>query len=476
MQIGPRPFIGALLLSPILALAWPASMHGQVAQAATGQNELAGFSRAIRDLTQRVSPAVVQVNVRGYGPVEADGRDVALIAPQRSTGSGVVVDPAGYIMTNAHVVRGAVSIQVIVGPAAGDRSSGTADPGSSVDASIIGIDAETDLALIKVDRAGMQALPFGDSDTLRQGDIVLAIGSPLGLRNSVSMGVVSAPARQMREGDSVAYIQTDASINRGNSGGALIDADGQLMGINTFILSQSGGSEGIGFAIPSNFVEDVYQQLRKRGHVHRGMIGATVQDITPTLATGLALASQSGVIVADVAPDGPARAAGLQEGDIVISLDGRPVGEARQFDLAFSRRQRGDLVPLGVLRGTRLVTLSVGVTEVQQDDDFLGSMVSPDKNLIARLGILCLEVDAGVNRLMPGLRRPDGLVVAAKSETGQGRYLDLQQGDVIHEVNVVPVTSLESFRRVIGEFKTGAAVVLLIERDGAFRYVSFQIE
>lgn len=476
MQIGPRSFTGMMLLSPILALATPASIHGQVARTPVGQSDLAAFSRAIRDLTQRVSPAVVQVNVRGYGPVEADGRDVALIAPQRSTGSGVVVDPAGYVMTNAHVVRGAVSIQVIVGPAAGDRPETTADTASPIDASIVGIDAETDLALIKVDRAGMQALPFGDSDTLRQGDVVLAIGSPLGLRNSVSMGVVSAPARLMRDGDAVAYIQTDASINRGNSGGALIDAEGQLMGLNTFILSQSGGSEGIGFAIPSNFVEDVYQQLRKRGHVHRGMIGATVQDITPTLAAGLGLTSQSGVIVADVAPDGPAKAAGLQEGDIVISLDDRPVAEARQFDLAFSRRQRGDLVSIRVLRGTRTVTLAVGVTEAQNDDDFLGNMVSPERNLISRLGILCLEVDANLSRLMPGLRRPDGLVVAAKSETGQGRYLDLQQGDVIHEVNVIPVTSLESLRRIIGEFKTGAPVVLLIERDGAFRYVSFQIE
>jgi serine protease Do len=471
-----RSFKHAMVASFILAVSVLTPVAAQTARPPAGQNELGSFSRAIRDLTQRVSPTVVQVNVNGYGPVEADGRDVALIAPQRSTGSGVVVDPQGYIVTNAHVVRGAVSIRVVVGAAEGGRSGAAADTASALDATVVGIDSETDLAVIKVDRAGMLALPFGDSDSLRQGDIVLAIGSPLGLRNSVSMGVVSAPARQMRENDPVAYIQTDASINRGNSGGALINADGQLMGINTFILSQSGGSEGIGFAIPSNFVEDVYQQLRKRGHVHRGIIGATVQDITPTLASGLNLARQSGVIVADVAAGGPAGTAGLQQGDIVLSLDDRALSDARQFELAFFRRQRGDVVSMRLLRGARMVTLQVAVTEAQDDDDFLQGLVSPEKNLIARLGIMCVEIEPSMTRMMPDLRRPDGLVVAAKSEVGQSRYLDLRQGDVIHEVNATPIASLETFRRLITEFKTGAAVVLLIERDGVLRYVSFEIE
>jgi serine protease Do len=219
----------------------------------------------------------------------------------------VVVDSDGYIMTNAHVVRGAVSVRVLLTPPeASGRSSTKVDRAAPIEASIVGIDRENDLALIKVNRRGLPSLPFGDSDTLRQGDIVLAIGSPLGLKNSVSMGVVSAPVRQVREDDPLTYIQTNASINPGNSGGALVNTEGKLMGINSFIITQSGGSEGVGFAIPCNMVQSVYQQLRKRGHVHRGQIGLAVQDITPVLAAGLDLPSQDGVIVADTEPEGPA--------------------------------------------------------------------------------------------------------------------------------------------------------------------------
>src|SRR5437667_2923947 len=213
------------------------------------QNALSEYSRSIRALTQRVSPAVVQVLVSGYGRAEEGSSDtVALITRQRSTGSGVVVDPNGYIVTNAHVLRGAVRVRVLV--------AGAKDPGAVADAKIIGLDQGTDLALIKVDRTGLSTLPFGDSDSLHQGDIVLAIGSPLGLKNSVSMGVVSAPARQINEDNPLAYIQTDASINPGNSGGALVNVEGRLVGINSFIFTQSGGSQGIGFAIPSNIVQN----------------------------------------------------------------------------------------------------------------------------------------------------------------------------------------------------------------------------
>src|SRR5207244_2792463 len=159
---------------------------------------------------------------------------------------------------------------------------------------IVGIDRETDLALLKIEQGGLSAISFGDSDTLRQGDIVLAIGSPLGLKNSVSMGVVSAPARQISEENRLAYIQTDASINPGNSGGALVNVDGKLMGINSFIYTQSGGSQGIGFAVPSNVVQNVYQQLKKKGHVHRGEVGVFVQDISPVIAAGLKLPQDYG--------------------------------------------------------------------------------------------------------------------------------------------------------------------------------------
>src|SRR3989475_10571 len=255
---------------------------------------LSDFSRSVRALTQKVAPAVVQVLVSGYGPSgEGEGQEVSLLSRQRSTGSGVIVDSGGYIITNAHVVRGAVNVRVLM------ASMKTPDSDAPVDATIVGIDRGTDLALLKVDRTGLPTLPFGDSDSLSQGDIVLALGSPLGLKNSVSMGVVSAPARQIGEDNPLAYIQTDASINPGNSGGALVSVEGRLMGINSFIYTQSGGSQGIGFAIPSNIVQNVYQQIKKQGHVHRGEVGVLVQSITPVLASALKLARSSGVLVTD---------------------------------------------------------------------------------------------------------------------------------------------------------------------------------
>jgi serine protease Do len=433
---------------------------------------LTEYSRSIRALTQKVSPAVVQVLVSGYGRADDGQSDtVSLITRQRSTGSGVVVDPTGYIITNAHVVRGAVRVRVLI--------PGAKDAGAVADAKIIGVDRGTDLALIKVDRTGLTTLRFGDSDALHQGDIVLAIGSPLGLKNSVSMGVVSAAARQINEDNPVAYIQTDASINPGNSGGALVNTEGRLMGINSFIFSQSGGSQGIGFAIPSNIVQNVYQQLKSKGHVHKGEIGVFVQDITPVMAAGLKLPRPTGAIVSDVETGSPAEKAGLRPRDIILSLDNRPVEYARDFELAFYRRLKGDNVSIKVLRDGKELAKPISIEVAEQEaeaDDALADAVKPEKNLIPRLGILCIEIDAKMAKILPDLRQADGLIVAAKSPEGQGRYIDLQPGDVIHTLNNQPVGSLETFRTVIDGLKTAEPVALLVERSGTFRYVAFEIE
>jgi serine protease Do len=204
---------------------------------------------------------------------------------------------------------------------------GTIAPsGNMLEASVVGIDRETDLAVIRVDRSDLVPLPLGDSDSLHQGQLVMAFGNPLGLENSVSMGVVSSVARQIKPDDTMIYIQTDAPINPGNSGGPLVDADGRVMGLNTFILSQSGGSEGLGFAIPSNIVRNVYQQIRQEGHVHRSEIGVYAQTITPQMAAGLQLGQDWGVLLSDVNPGGPGDVAGLQPGDIVLSLNGKTEG------------------------------------------------------------------------------------------------------------------------------------------------------
>jgi serine protease Do len=455
-------------------LALAALLVFQIAAAQSSKiDSLTDFSRSIRSLTQKVSPAVVQIVVSGYGSLEDnDSTQASALTRQRSTGSGVVVDSDGYIVTNAHVVRGAVKVRVLI--AAAKR----ADSGAPLDAKIIGIDRGTDLALIKVDRADLPVLPFGDSDTLRQGDLVLAVGSPLGLQNSVSMGVVSSPARQISEDNPLAYIQTDASINPGNSGGALINVDGQLMGINSFIYTQSGGSQGIGFAIPSKIVQNVYQQIKRKGHVHRGEVGVFVQDISPILAAGLNLPQDYGVIVTDVTPGGPADKAGIKTRDIISALDTKPIEFAREFELVFYRRQKGDQISVKIVREGRALpeAIVIEVAEPEDEGDALADSVKPETNLIPRLGILCVEIDAQIAKLLPDLRQPEGIIVAAKSPAGQGRYIDFEAGDVIHAMNDVPVGSLESFRDNVNKFKAGDPVVLLIERNGAFRYIAFEIE
>jgi serine protease Do len=463
-----KKVLGAVLFSAAVGTC------GQTAPAAppaASRGTLQEFSHSIRALTARVSPAVVQILVNGYGSAEEEvGRSVSTVARQRSTGSGVILSPDGYILTNAHVVRGAVRVRVLLGA----TSSQKAVP--PVEARIIGLDRDTDLALIKVDRTGLTSLRFADSDSLRQGDLVLAVGSPFGLQNSVSFGVVSSPSRALDDANPMVYIQTDASINPGNSGGALVNAEGSLVGINSFILTQSGGSEGVGFAIPSSIARSVYRQLKLRGHVHRGEIGVSVQTITPVLAEGLSLPRQQGVIVADVEPEGPAEVAGLRQGDIVLSFNGRDLADARQFEVGLWRMQRTDKVRLEVLRGTSHLTIAPAVRERESKDDPLADLASPEKHLIARLGILCIEIDKRVVQLIAGLRSQYGLIVAAKSPQGQAQYVDIQSGDVIHALNGLAMSSVEVFRKSIDELKPGSPVVLQVEREGRFQFLSFELE
>ena len=338
---------GAAVLLGTLAFAMSA-------QAASGKDLLHQMDSSVVSLVQQVSPSVVQVLVSGYGEVEQHGHtDTALIGRQRSLGSGFIVDPEGYIITNAHVVEGAVRVRVVlfssensISPHATLRSKPT-----TMDARVLGVHAETDLALLKIEASGLPALPFGRYQDVRQGQLVFAFGSPEGLANSVTSGVVSSIARQADPDRPMVYIQTDAPINPGNSGGPLVDVDGKVVGINTYILTEGGGNEGIGFAIPSSVVRRIYGQLRKQGHVHREEIGAAVQTITPTMASGLGLPQDYGVIVSDVVPKGPADAAGLKVKDVILTLDKRPVINVPQFAAAFQWREEPAPLELEVLRG-----------------------------------------------------------------------------------------------------------------------------
>ena len=259
------------------------------AQSATRPSALADLSGALEATAQTTSRAVVEVFTTSYTPAEGVvPRSADLVSTQRASGSGVVVDPQGFIITNAHVVRGAQRVRVEL-PPAGDGRSVLVGRGRIVTAEVVGLDLETDLAVLKVAEQNLPSLTFGDSDDLKAGQLVIALGSPLGLQHTVSLGVVSAVARQLEPESPMIYVQTDASINAGSSGGPLVDLRGRLVGINTLIASRAAGNEGLGFAAPSNIVRTVYEQIRKSGRVRRGDIGLRAQTLTPTLSAGLGL-------------------------------------------------------------------------------------------------------------------------------------------------------------------------------------------
>jgi serine protease Do len=450
---------------------------------AAGQSKapgLADLSKSLEDLAQRVSPSVVQIFVTGYAvPDDSDGTVTGDPVLERASGSGVIVDSDGYVVTNAHVVENATRIEVELPFASGGGNPGRSileRRGRLVGAQIVAVDEETDLAIIKVAAKTLPVLPFGDSDALRPGQLVLAFGSPLGLSSSVTMGVVSAVARQLTPEDPMIYIQTDAPINPGNSGGALVDTEGRLVGINTLIFSQSGGSEGIGFAAPSNIVRNVVAQITKFGRVRRGEIGVHAQTITPLLAEALGLKTDSGVILADVAEGSPAAAAGLKSGDIVLSMDGKPMENGRQFRINIYSRGAGEQLALDVRRGERQLSVRVPVVERRSGSGRLADLVGQQQAITA-LGITVLDLTATVAQILPDLRRDKGAVIARVSQDApysqQGR---LQPGDVVYELNGKTITSGADLRQVAATLKTPSAAVLLLEREGVLMYVSFRIE
>src|SRR5580704_11219436 len=447
--------------------------------AARKLDSLHDLSANLEALSHRVSRSVVQIFATGFALSESGepGGAAAMITRQRATGSGVILSSDGYILTNGHVVTNARRVRVRIateGPMAGHSKLEPA--GKILDARIVGIDRDTDLAVLKIEKTGLTALRLGDSDTLRQGQLVMAFGSPLGLENSLSMGVVSSAARQIKPDDSMIYIQTDAPINPGNSGGPLVDAEGDVMGLNTFIISQSGGSEGLGFAIPSNIIKNVFEQLRDAGHVHRGEIGVFVQTITPPLAAALTLPQDWGVMLSDVTPDGPADKAGLKSGDIVLSLNGKTMDSARQLDVNLYRYKLGDKVNVQVLRGDEKLTFPVAVSERDDDPQRFADMVDPVKNTVPQLGILGIAIDKNVTQLLPDLRRSIGIVVAARA--GESPYYgdSLNLGDVIYEVNGTPVSSVDALRAALDKLKENDPLALLVERDGRLMYITMQIE
>jgi serine protease Do len=436
---------------------------------------------SIESLVRRVTPSVVQVLVTGYGPLDEDqpGGDTGLvIGRQQSLGSGVIVEANGYIVTNAHVVSGAEHVRVIV-PATDSEDSPLHVLTSRVrsyEAHIVGISSDMDLAVLKIEATGLQPLPIAQYRDLRQGQMVFAFGNPEGLRNSVSIGVVSSVAREADPDNPMVFIQTDAAINPGNSGGALVNSLGELVGINTFILTQSGGNEGIGFAIPSSVVKFIYPQLIKYGHAQRGEIGIGVQSITPSLASGLGLKQDFGVIVADVLPGTPAEAAGVKIGDIVVSADGLPINTLPLFGMMLATRLPGTTIDVKLLRGDQMLALKIPVVPHSGNADQLTDLADPAKNLVPKLGILAITVNNDTVKALPDLRIPSGVVVAARAADQGASDNPLSTGDVIHSLNGKAVKSLEQLRTDLDAIKPGSAVVLQVERDGGLTFATFTLD
>ena len=472
-------------LVPSLALAWLATVAvtgqtaAQTAAPAVRQGDLKAISHTLEALSEQVAPAVVQVFAVGYSlPDGSTGDDKSLLSQERSTGSGVIVDASGYIVTNAHVVEGAHRVQVQIQTARrpGQRSILSPRP-RVLNAKIVAEDDETDLAILKVEETGLPALPIADSDTVKPGELVLAFGSPMGLDSSVTLGVVSAVARQLEADDPMIYIQTDASINPGNSGGPLVDTEGRMVGINTLILSQSGGNEGLGFAAPSNIVKNVFEQVREYGHVRRGEIGVRAQTITPTLAEGLHLTRDWGVVLGDVVPEGPAARAGLQVGDIVVALDGKAMENGRQLQVNLYGRSIGETVTVRVLRGDRTLDLPVVVVERTDDPNRFAGLVKPEDQIIPRLGILAIELTRDLEDLLPDLRASAGVIVALTTHDVPPEWEgELKPGDVIHAANGTPIKTMADLRAALALVKSGGALTLQVEREGAMRYVAGRID
>src|SRR5260370_36924831 len=401
--------------------------HGQTRHTgvATDKSVTARPSNFLRELdtsleavVAKVSPAVVQIVVTGYGPLEDHGHtNTAVIVREHAIGSGVIVDPDGYIMTNAHVVEGAQRIRVILPPPPTDSPLEPQPVRATqiLDAKLLGTHKASDLALLKVEASHLPTVTLASEKRVRQGELVLAIGSPEGLRDSVTMGVVSSVARQPDPDEPMVYIQTDAAMNPGNSGGPLVDIDGNVVGLNTLMLSTGGGSEGLGFAIPAAIVNFDYQNLRKYGRLHPLPISPQPQTTTPTLADGLGLARSWGTIISATLPGGMAEAAGLQGQDIVLAIDDHPILGLPDFMAALYLHPADQIIKIDVLRGMSRISFNIPVKVYHDKLDELSELPDLQKSLLRELSVFVTDLDGSLKSVLASARSESGIVVLVQA-------------------------------------------------------------
>ena len=379
---------------------------------------------------------------------------------EHGLGSGVIVTRDGYILTNNHVVDNADEVKVAL------------NDGRELTGKVVGKDPKSDIAVLKVDAKDLPAIDLANSDQIEVGDVVLAIGNPFGVGQTVTSGIVSAKDRgNLGLGDYEDWIQTDAAINPGNSGGALVDAEGRLIGINTAILSRSGGNQGIGFAVPSNLAKNVMESLTKEGRVVRGFLGVTIQDVTPALAKEFNLKNAAGAVVADVMPKSPADKAGLKSGDVITQFDGKAVVDSRRLRFQVAQTTPGTTVPVKVLRDGKVQTLEVAVKEMPKDDlasnDRKDGENSSDEALN---GVGVSELDSSTRQQMKVPANVKGALVTEVRPDSAAYEAGLRQGDVIQEINRKPVSTADDAVKLTENVKD-KKVLLRVYSQGGSHYL-----
>jgi serine protease Do len=384
--------------------------------------------------------------------------------PSEGLGSGVIVSPDGYVLTNSHVVKGADTIKVTLGD------------GRELTAKVVGTDPETDLAVIKVDAKDLPAITFADSDKVEVGDKVLAVGNPFGIGQTVTSGMVSGLGRATMGLDYEDFIQTDAAINPGNSGGGLVDAEGRLVGINTAILSRTGGFQGIGFAIPSNLARNVMEQLASNGKVVRGYVGVTLQDFNPELAEQFVLKDRKGALVSEVMPGSPADKAGLKSGDVLQKFDGKPVTDARHLKLAVATIPPGEKVSAQVLREGKAVDVDLKIGSRPTDrslaraGDRSGSFGSDEDDTGTLNGVGVADLDAQARQEFDVPAKVRGALVTSVEPDSAAAAAGLQPGDVIQEINRKPVKNAEDAVKLTEKTESKKTLLRIWNQRGT-RYV-----
>lgn len=437
------------------------------------------LSRTFISVAKQIKPAVVNIDVvekpkrsslrvpEGFPQIPGFPQFGDTPRRQKGTGSGVIISADGYILTNNHVAGDADQINVKL-----------AD-GRELKAKVIGKDTETDLAVIKVDAQNLSFAKLGDSDKLEQGEWVIALGSPFGLQQTMTAGIVSATGRDLGvgAGQFTNYIQTDASINPGNSGGPLINMQGEVVGINTLIFSQTGTSSGIGFAIPANLATKVYAQLIKNGKVTRGYLGVILQPVSPAIARTVGYTGTDGALVGDLSKeDSPAATAGLRSGDVIVEFDGKRVTSPKQLTEMVADTPVGKTANLKYVREGRLETAAIKLGErpTNPGDGQPADKDDPEEDG-GKLGFSISPVTAEVAREMK-LKIPGGVVITNVQPDSPAAEAGLQRGDVIHRVNRTPVTTRQDYFRALAALKGEKEITLQVERGSQLRYVSLTLD